>query len=79
MNFDVPTIVAFLYPFLFALMIIEYLNAKHLYNPKEAGSSLIIAIVVSLVSYFLLLLVTMEFSYEDYHVVRNLLFSSGGR
>jgi sterol desaturase/sphingolipid hydroxylase (fatty acid hydroxylase superfamily) len=52
MNFDVPTIVAFLYPFLFALMIIEYLNAKHLYNPKEAGSSFIIAIVSTLIASF---------------------------
>jgi hypothetical protein len=42
-------------------------------------SSLLITIVVSVVSYFLLLLVTMEFSYEDYDVIRNILFSSGGR
>jgi O-antigen/teichoic acid export membrane protein len=42
-------------------------------------SSLMITIVVSLVSYFLLLLVTMEFSYEDYDVIKNIIFSSGGR
>jgi PST family polysaccharide transporter len=39
-------------------------------------SGLIITIVVSLASYFLLLLVTMEFSYEDYDVIKNILFHS---
>jgi stage V sporulation protein B len=48
-------------------------------HQSHSLSSLIITIVVSLVSYFLLLLVTMEFSYEDYDVIKNMIFSSGGR
>jgi hypothetical protein len=52
--------------------------SSSLHHSYSLGS-LIITIVVSLVSYFLLLLVTMEFSYEDYDVIRNILFSSGGR
>jgi stage V sporulation protein B len=58
-----------------AMTVVLSFSLHHLHSL----SGLIITIVVSLASYFLLLLVTKEFSYEDYGVIKNIIFSSGGR
>jgi stage V sporulation protein B len=42
-------------------------------------SGLLIVVLISLISYFFFLLITMEFSYEDYDVIKNIIFSSSGR
>lgn len=52
MEFEVGSYIAFIYPFLIALIVLEYLKAKDLYNIKETGSSFAIAIGATIIASF---------------------------
>lgn len=52
MEIDLAPWFKYLYPILLALIVIEYFNARHLYDVKESLSGMVIAIVASIIASF---------------------------
>lgn len=52
MELDVAGLASWIYPFLIALIVVEYISAKHLYNLKESLSSFVIAGVSTVIASF---------------------------
>lgn len=50
MDLPITPFIKYIYPFLIALIIIEYLRARDLYNLKESAASMVIAVVATMIA-----------------------------